>query len=489
LLLFGMCKNIVFSYTLSETEYIGEYYRNRINVFADRFTATDDETKNAIDLKVLCENIDGNGYDLCYVFSGTSTEEEGYKVVDGCMFKYTSAQEPYALGWYLISDSEVLTLEEACENRIVTLNGEEGKIIRRFLNLPLVAEFKGKYNNHDELFYTFKDYLSEFNAYTEKTPACFLGAINGFEIVTYQNSLCGKYYDEYIGGYLYSVDNCQSPFELGVYGIKENKVFTLTEMYNCGVDMETLNVLLTGAHLHISESAEIITNPTVEIIPSIPSEAETTVTSPITIPTSTVITVTEPAESETSAPDNDKENLYEDIFVERLDIEEKSGEEVLYIYEELFYYYGDSGNYSPDYVLVMAASPYVVEGFTSTYFGDYIIRTCYYSPYTHAYYIYIPTDDKIYTLEEAYYAEISGIEEVLKFLNGTAVALIGDADADFSLNIKDATWIQKYLAGFVELYEPCSHSQLTDEACDFNRDGQINIRDATAIQKYIAGII
>ncbi|MDO4419364.1 MAG: dockerin type I repeat-containing protein [Ruminococcus sp.] len=183
-----------------------------------------------------------------------------------------------------------------------------------------------------------------------------------------------------------------------------------------------------------------------------------------------------------------KENMYEDLLVERLDIAEISGNNVYYIYEELFYYCSDSVSNTPDYVLVKAASPYIGEAFFSTDFGEYVVYTCYYAPYTHAYHIYTPDDDKVYTLEEAYYAEIEGLEEALKFLNGTAVALIGDADADFSLNIKDATWIQKYLADFVELYEPCGHSQLTGEACDFNRDGKINIRDATALQKYLAKI-
>ena len=84
--------------------------------------------------------------------------------------------------------------------------------------------------------------------------------------------------------------------------------------------------------------------------------------------------------------------------------------------------------------------------------------------------------------------EIEGLEEALKFLNGTVVALIGDADANFTLNIKDATRIQKSLANYKDL--PVAHEwdELAIEACDFNRDGDINIRDVTAIQKHLAKI-
>ncbi|MDO4419238.1 MAG: dockerin type I repeat-containing protein [Ruminococcus sp.] len=185
-----------------------------------------------------------------------------------------------------------------------------------------------------------------------------------------------------------------------------------------------------------------------------------------------------------------KENMYEDLLVERLDIaRESAGGELIYWYEELFYYYSDDNQSTPDYVLVKASTPIVSDAFHSSDFGEYVIITAiYHYPYDHAYHIYTPADDKVYTLEEAYYAEIEGLEEALKFLNGTVVALIGDADANFTLNIKDATRIQKTLANYKDL--PVAHEwdELAIEACDFNRDGDINIRDVTAIQKHLAKI-
>ncbi len=178
-------------------------------------------------------------------------------------------------------------------------------------------------------------------------------------------------------------------------------------------------------------------------------------------------------------------NLYEEDLVERLKID-TSEVGVSYIYEECFYYFSESNQNNPDYALIKAAKPVVGDAYYSSYFGEFVAYTCYYTPYIHAYHIYTPKDDKIYTLEEAYYAEVDGIEEALRFLNGKAVALVGDANADFKLNIKDATWIQKYIADYVELHEACGFEELTGKACDFNRDGRLNIRDATAIQKYLA---
>lgn len=60
--------------------------------------------------------------------------------------------------------------------------------------------------------------------------------------------------------------------------------------------------------------------------------------------------------------------------------------------------------------------------------------------------------------------------------------LLGDANEDGKMNIKDATIIQKYIANILTLSE---HSL---ELADFNESGDVNIKDATAIQKYIAGI-
>ncbi len=60
--------------------------------------------------------------------------------------------------------------------------------------------------------------------------------------------------------------------------------------------------------------------------------------------------------------------------------------------------------------------------------------------------------------------------------------LLGDANEDKNVNIKDATLIQKYLAELIEI---------SDESlivCDTDRDNVITIKDSTVIRKCIAGI-
>ena len=60
---------------------------------------------------------------------------------------------------------------------------------------------------------------------------------------------------------------------------------------------------------------------------------------------------------------------------------------------------------------------------------------------------------------------------------------LGDVDFSGSVNVKDATLIQKATARL---------AQLTDEAralADVNADNKVNVLDATTIQKYLSGII
>lgn len=62
------------------------------------------------------------------------------------------------------------------------------------------------------------------------------------------------------------------------------------------------------------------------------------------------------------------------------------------------------------------------------------------------------------------------------------VALYGDVDESSVVDIKDATLIQKYLAGMVEF------SEIQQEAANVVTDRKVNIKDATAIQKWLAGL-
>ncbi len=61
-------------------------------------------------------------------------------------------------------------------------------------------------------------------------------------------------------------------------------------------------------------------------------------------------------------------------------------------------------------------------------------------------------------------------------------SLLGDVNCDTKVNVKDATLIQKYIAGLAEI----SEKGLT--LADTNLDENVNVKDATAIQKHIAGM-
>ena len=65
---------------------------------------------------------------------------------------------------------------------------------------------------------------------------------------------------------------------------------------------------------------------------------------------------------------------------------------------------------------------------------------------------------------------------------GGETYVIGDADSDGTVNIKDATIIQKYIADL-------DVNNFGEDAADANLDGTINIKDATEIQKWIADLL
>ena len=76
----------------------------------------------------------------------------------------------------------------------------------------------------------------------------------------------------------------------------------------------------------------------------------------------------------------------------------------------------------------------------------------------------------------------SSMIELYCVSNGIDAYIIGDANKDGNINIRDATDIQKSTAKILTMdFSSCLRGD-----ADFS--GDINIRDATAIQKYVAGI-
>ena len=60
--------------------------------------------------------------------------------------------------------------------------------------------------------------------------------------------------------------------------------------------------------------------------------------------------------------------------------------------------------------------------------------------------------------------------------------IVGDANGDETINVKDATEVQKSVAGLITL------SRSGELAADADMNESVNVKDATAIQKYVAGL-
>ncbi|MBQ9742078.1 MAG: hypothetical protein IJV88_00185 [Ruminococcus sp.] len=96
-------------------------------------------------------------------------------------------------------------------------------------------------------------------------------------------------------------------------------------------------------------------------------------------------------------------------------------------------------------------------------------------------------------LIDAYAMGLEGIENA--FEEAGVGRLVGDMDLDRELTVKDATNIQKCIAGLMEFsaddfilaFEGAEDAPL-QYISDFNRDCERNVKDATAIQKFIAGL-
>ena len=57
--------------------------------------------------------------------------------------------------------------------------------------------------------------------------------------------------------------------------------------------------------------------------------------------------------------------------------------------------------------------------------------------------------------------------------------IFGDIDSDEAVDVKDATWIQRLVAGIEMPFT------VDDKYADIDGDGEVTIMDATAIQYYL----
>ncbi len=149
-------------------------------------------------------------------------------------------------------------------------------------------------------------------------------------------------------------------------------------------------------------------------------------------------------------------------------------------YDMLYAHYEDSFE-EPEYVVFVGCVGPAAYAYLYEEFGDYIvvhheIDAC----YGISHYVYVPSEQKVYTLSEAW--EKEDLDLIPAFESGMVGAPKGDADEDGILTIKDATYIQKHLAN-IKGYRNSNYYMNCDD------EFTITIKDATAIQKKLAGIL
>lgn len=115
--------------------------------------------------------------------------------------------------------------------------------------------------------------------------------------------------------------------------------------------------------------------------------------------------------------------------------------------------------------------------------GKYIYFDYNYSYPSDLGYLVINTEtNRVIELEEALEDGIVDADVLFQCSNkGFEMYLVGDADYDCELSIKDATEIQKAIAEINEIVRISKKHNET--AFDYNNDGQVNIIDSTEIQK------
>ncbi len=162
-------------------------------------------------------------------------------------------------------------------------------------------------------------------------------------------------------------------------------------------------------------------------------------------------------------------------------------------YKELYYHFGENTEL-PEYVLFKLKADEEKNIPCVSVFGNYLMRDLWSSsPFAHGYAVYIPMEDRLLSLPDAYNYGVEGIEECIPFCGG--VELIGDMNKDGKLTVSDATFIQKQIAELVnDPFDTLENYKKGDEELplgfksDYDRDGKRTVKDATAIQKHIAGL-
>lgn len=389
-------------------------------------------------------------YDGTVMFTATSWEEHldspcNEMIGHNCVHR-SATYSPYGLGVYVSSNDEIYTLEEALEKDILMgIYGDTGfqgfevhRVYEEDIDLDLMHRclyaFGDRYGyNPDEgesIYCEPYGYVGEyavFYAYYSHYAYISMGTMEQIgDYYFYRGMPCGIGENNSVA--LYVMD-------------PEGEVYTLYEAYTQGhvTDLEAVVELTGGSSIFGDYGKRILELLNIDIT------------------------------SDSWA------HLYREIRP---------------YYEGYNWYEDPAEGTVADFVVVLAAESTADEAPSVKRIGDYVVASEHtYAPYELGYYVYFPKEDKVYSLAEAYEAYPQYREKMLYALDYSESGHyrpIGDADENGKVDIKDATRIQKRIAGYDlgEVYR--EHLEL--EASDFNGDGKLNVRDATAIQKFIAGI-
>ena len=166
------------------------------------------------------------------------------------------------------------------------------------------------------------------------------------------------------------------------------------------------------------------------------------------------------------------------------------------VYKE-FHHYTDENSEEPDWALIACINTFIPwEVKHGALVGDRVIWNMAgtgWDEFEKGYAVYIPKTDTFIALVNDNVEEIIELcPEFVETMEEYGIGqLMGDIDEDGIVNIVDATYIQRRLAGrpdyFTTTVQTIEDGTLAEfSITDFNRDGDTTILDATAIQRKLA---
>lgn len=175
-------------------------------------------------------------------------------------------------------------------------------------------------------------------------------------------------------------------------------------------------------------------------------------------------------------------------------------------YDELYYHYDENGDI--DWALIRANKEWGEASCASAHYGKYFFSGDFYYGFTMGIGLYDVKQDRFWDIcndtywrpysrfkpgdYDGFYEGLDALMNLPRARTGLEFLLAGDMDANGTVNILDATYIQRWLAGFTyreyggqvafgTCYGP-------EDLADYDCDGKATILDATRIQRNLAGL-